>query len=64
MMSAALFPSILGPEFSRLAGPLQWVHGGEARTLHGVVTVERGASFLSKALGAMARLPVDGGCPH
>lgn len=57
MRSEALFPSILGPAFARLDPKLQRIHGGEGRELSGTVTVERGASFVAKALAALTSLP-------
>jgi hypothetical protein len=57
MTAATLFPSVLGAEFAALDPCLRWVHSGESRRLKGKVTVERGMSFLARALGALASLP-------
>ena len=56
-MVAALFPSVLGADFATLDPCLRSVHSGESRKLQGTVTVERGISFLARALGTLASLP-------
>jgi len=57
MTVASLFPSVLGAEFAALDPCLRWVHSGEPRRLQGIVTVERGMSFLARVLGALASVP-------
>jgi Domain of unknown function (DUF4166) len=57
MASAPLFPSVLVAEFTTLDPYLRWVHAGESRKLQGRVTVQRGTSFVAKALAALASLP-------
>jgi hypothetical protein len=57
MTSGSLFPFVLGADFDALDPRLKLAHSGESFKLEGTVAVERGTSFVSRALGAIASLP-------
>jgi Domain of unknown function (DUF4166) len=57
MTSASLFPSVLGADFEALDPCVKRVHSGKSMNLEGTAAVERGASLIARALGAIASLP-------